>query len=170
MNYQLIEFMAADKLPKEYQQFPFNFLYAFFKLCLEELRLEKKEFVSHKKDSYEMYEFNGTDESTVIIFEKQGEKVTLKFYLKKFRDPNFENNYGFDDQFTGQNLSIITSDSKNALKLRLSEKVEIELGLDPFKADTEELYPFGETIKFNAWFWKEYQKVIKEEFLAVADN
>ena len=120
-----------------------------------------------------MYEFNGlgeNGENIVITFEKQDEKVTLKFYLKELAGPNFEENYGFSDKFTNRNLSIITSDSKDVLKLRLSGDTEIELGLNPLKIEIGNFYPWEGTIKFNMWFWKSYKYFIEKEFAELAEK
>ncbi len=79
----VLKHMEEDQnWPNEYRQPPTKFLYAFLKAILG-IMPDKKLSCSHKRAFYEMYEYTGP-ESTVFIFEKEGNIYSLKIYLQKY--------------------------------------------------------------------------------------
>lgn len=155
--------------PNEYRQSPINFLYAFLKAILG-IMPDEKLSCSHKKAFYEMYEYTGP-ENTVFIFEKEGNIYSLKIYLQKYGPPNFEKDYGYDENYTGRNLLIITFNKEKGdqIKVRTHKKFEDILTLDPFKKYGNSTdYPFEEKNEFAAFFWESYKDMMERQLLEKA--
>lgn len=162
----ITKFMAVGNLPVEYQSFPVNFLNALFVLALWETNGEKKFLCSHKKPHYEMHEFKG-EKNTTIIFQKEGDLYFLKIYLQEYGSPpDFEKNYGFNGPYTNKNLFVVSLDlnDKTKLKVRLGADKEKDFSLDPFKMERQPSYPFQSSSRFALLFWKSYKYMMEEMF------
>ena len=118
-----------------------------------------------------MYEFKGKEKNPVIIFEKQDEGYSLKFYFQECQAPNFEKNFGYDRiSYTRKNLLIITFDHKNGLRVRTDENTESRLQLDPFSVDIETPCPFESASQFAIFFWQSYQHMMKREIMELEEK
>lgn len=107
------------------------------------------------------------------LFSKKRETyIPLRFTFKNTGPPNFEKDYGYNENYTGKNLLIITFNNEKGdqIKVRTNKKFEDILTLNPFKNYGKFIgYPFEEKNEFAAFFWESYKDMMERQLLEKAD-